>query len=224
MTTPQTQATVLQRGWRSHAWHPAGVSPSPAAAVAIPRPAPRRERRALDRWSRAIRGVSITLFALSLVALALQASVRGFEARGASMEPAIKNGENLIVNHLAYAQIDFGLLDWAPLINPDGHWASPARGHIIVFHSPVENSDLVKRVIALPGERVEIKRGRVHVDGKLLIEPYAAGVTTCDEICTWDVPDGEYFVLGDNRANSRDSREGWTVPRSSIIGRKLLTY
>ena len=94
-----------------------------------------------------------------------------------------------------------------------------------MFHSPIGGSDLIKRVIGLPGERVEIERGRVIVDGRQLIEPYVQGAEThCGGDCTWDVPEGYYFVLGDNRRDSRDSREGWMVPADSIVGKKLFSY
>ena len=213
MPTNDRPTITLRRGARTQTWRI-----EPGQAIAAPRPS-RREKWYARAWFAATVAI-----ALPLAILAIQASVKGFEARGVSMEPALHDGDHIFVNRLAYSQVDFGLLDWSPVADPSSRWAYPSRGDIIVFKAPVDDSDLVKRVIALPGEHVEITRGLVIVNERELTEPYTAGPTTCGGVCAWDVPDGEYFVLGDNRANSRDSREGWTVPGANIIGKKLLTY
>jgi signal peptidase I len=140
------------------------------------------------------------------------------------MEPAIHSGDHLIVNRLAYGHIAFGLLDWLPLVNVGVRWGKPGRGDIIVFRSPVEDKELVKRVVGLPGETVIIADGHVAIDGETLSEPYAVGNTACADICQWKVPDDAYFVLGDNRVISLDSRGGWFVPLGNVAGKKLLTY
>jgi signal peptidase I len=173
------------------------------------------------RWIRI--GV-IVVVVIACVLFALQASLQGFDAEGVSMEPALHNGDHLIVNKLAYAQIDFGLLDWAPLIDIHGHWKTPGRGDVVVFKSPKDGKELVKRVVGMPGEWVMVSNDAVYIDGKQLDEPYAQGATRCEDSCLWKVPDGQYFMLGDNRENSLDSREGWTVPLSSIDGEKLFAY
>ncbi len=175
-------------------------------------------------WASRVRLGIAVLVAASLTLLALQGSVKGFKADGVSMEPALHDGDHIVVNRLAYAQKDFGLLDWAPLLDPSSRWAEPERGDVIVFRSPVDGRELVKRVIGLPGETVTIDQQFIYINDVIMIDPWAANPTSCAGDCTWSVPDGEYFVLGDNRQDSRDSREGWTVPIGNIAGKKLLTY
>jgi signal peptidase I len=115
---------------------------------------------------------------------------------------------------------------------------------VIVFRAPTSpNRDFIKRIIGLPGDTVLIdsNEGTVQVNGKLLDEPYIQGRTNCTQsttpTCTFNVPpagssgardtcgsDECFFVLGDNRQNSSDSRGGWFVPRENIIGKTLITY
>jgi len=137
-----------------------------------------------------------------------------------SMEPTLSVGDRIIVNKVSYRLHDVN------------------RGDLVVF-SPTGPAaadgidDLIKRVIALPGETVTLDAGRVIIDGGLLLEPYlpAPDITTDMEVvpgcagsaagaCT--VPDGHVFVLGDNRANSRDSRFFGPVPVDSIAGRAFV--
>jgi signal peptidase I len=109
---------------------------------------------------------------------------------------------------------------------------SPARGDIVVFNAPAlakarcqESGTFVKRIIGLPGERVTERRGIVYVDGKRLAEPYVDPSRRDRLTRTWPrVGAHAYFVMGDNRADSCDSREWGTVPRSSLIGPVVATY
>jgi signal peptidase I len=151
------------------------------------------------------------------------------------------------VNKLEYAEIDLGVFDWLPFYdsgtNPIHHlWGKPDRGDVVVFQAPTSTQrDFIKRVIGLPGDRIEILRetGEVRVNGDSLYEPYIQGTTDCgvNEQCVWYVPDEGseealdkcgsdacYFVMGDNRQNSSDSRQGWLVPKENIIGKALITY
>jgi signal peptidase I len=95
-----------------------------------------------------------------------------------------------------------------------------------VFRSPVDDRELVKRVIGLPGDSISIQGNALYINGIIFADPWGASQTACNDggECAWHVPEGEYFVLGDNREDSRDSREGWTVPIENIDGRKLLAY
>jgi signal peptidase I len=124
------------------------------------------------------------------------------------MEPNLQESQRILINKMVYT------------------FHEPERGDIIVFH-PYNNSqaDFVKRVIGLPGETIEIKEGTVfiHKDGNILPldEPYIKEQITR----TFEgnpIPQDEYFVLGDNRNNSNDSRTGWTVKREDIIGKAWL--
>jgi signal peptidase I len=109
---------------------------------------------------------------------------------------------------------------------------SPARGDIVVFKAPElarsrceEGGTFVKRIVGLPGELVTERRGIVYVGGNQLIEPYIDPSRRDRLTRSWPrVPKGQYFVMGDNRANSCDSREWGPVPRSSLIGPVVATY
>lgn len=125
-----------------------------------------------------------------------------------SMEPTIETGSRMIGFRLSY------------ILN------EPERGDIIIFKYPDDESVYyVKRIIGLPGETVEIKDGFVYIDGQILSEDYLS-VTTEGDFGPYEVPEGCYFVLGDNRNNSHDSRY-WTntyVPEENIVGRALFCY
>ncbi|HEY5625227.1 MAG TPA: signal peptidase I, partial [Dehalococcoidia bacterium] len=170
--------------------------------------------------------LSIGTLTASAIGLIFALSFRSFEAQGSSMEPGLSDRDGLLVARVVYEELDFGLFDWLPLYeSSDLRWGSPDRGDVIVFDSPVGNQQLVKRAIGLPGDTVRISAGDVYVNGEKLDEPYAQAPTaclqTCDEI---QVPDGRYFVLGDNRGGSLDSRQGWTVERSDVVGKVLFSY
>ena len=104
----------------------------------------------------------------------------------------------------------------------------PQRGDVIIFHSPTnEHSDYIKRIIGLPGESVEIKDETVYIrqkDGDVLPldEPYIRKPPRYT-FPQHKVTENDYFVLGDNRNNSNDSHNGWTVPRQNIIGKAWLS-
>jgi signal peptidase I len=107
--------------------------------------------------------------------------------------------------------------------------SSPTRGDIIVFKTPPEAAQkcgeggtFVKRLIGLPGETVSERNGRVSIDGRPLKEPYVEYRDT--QTGTWRVPKGEYFFLGDNRAQSCDSRQWGSVPRGNLIGTVFFRY
>ena len=155
----------------------------------------------------AAREVLQTLLVALILALAIRAFVvESFLVDGVSMEPTLHDGERLLVDKLSY------------------RWHPPRRFDIVVFRYPQDPSrDFIKRVIALPGETVEIQEGKVYVDGRLLDEPYLESRGQ-DFYPPTTVPPGHVFVLGDNRPHSDDSRSGWTVPIREIIGRAVLVY
>jgi signal peptidase I len=115
------------------------------------------------------------------------------------------------------------------------HFRSPRRGEIIVFDTPAKavqqcgaGGTFVKRLIGLPGETVhEDTRGNLFIGGKLLEEPYLDAERKREDAGnagTWHVPQGGYFMMGDNRAQSCDSRRWGAVPRDNIIGEVFATY
>ncbi|MCI0838567.1 MAG: signal peptidase I [Chloroflexi bacterium] len=202
---------------------------------------PRPERR----WAVTARELAETLLLALLIFFAVRASFQNFKVEGASMEPSLENGEYVIVNKLSYAQLDSGFLDWLPFVGggsdgPEYLWGSPDRGDVIVFAAPTSTSrDFIKRIIGVPGDEVLINEtnGEVSINTVVLFEPYIQGTTACGSACRFDIPlagsqesfdtcgSSEcYFVMGDNRQNSSDSRQGWLVPRENIIGKTLITY
>jgi len=204
--------------------------------ITVPRPA--------RRWTVTARELVETALLALLIFLAVRASFQNFRVEGASMQPSLQNGEYLIVNKLTYAGIDTSIFNFLPFYEAEDDsvrhlWDDPSRGDIIVFRAPTSISrDFIKRIIGLPGETVEIdESGVVSVDGAVLTEPYISGATTCNLSCTRVIPEANtpearadcgsnacYFVMGDNRQNSSDSRQGWLVPEENIIGKALLTY
>jgi signal peptidase I len=139
-----------------------------------------------------------------------------------SMEPTVLIGDHLIVSRIGYdAGIPFTNYH-VPL------WREPKRQQIIVFRAPLPEQgfpDFIKRCIGLPGDTVEVKRGVVYVNGQKLSEPYREDPPNPTENRpAIHVPQGEYFMMGDNRENSYDSRYWGFVPRANIIGTPLMIY
>jgi len=102
----------------------------------------------------------------------------------------------------------------------------PERGDVIIFHPPPPNSPkttpFIKRIIALPGDIVEVKKGSVYVNGSQLHEPYIKEPPKYT-FSQYKIPEDNYFVLGDNRNNANDSHTGWMLPRQNIIGKAWLS-
>jgi signal peptidase I len=144
--------------------------------------------------------VGIAVFAL------FHLTIGSFKVYGTSMLPTVEEGEYIMVSKAAY------------------FFGQPQRGDIIVFDSPQDpRSDLIKRIIGLPGDTVEIRDDKVTVNGTPLTEPYTFEAPHY-LVLPEEIPAGHYFVLGDNRNNSSDSHRGWTVPRQNIIGKAWITY
>ncbi|HEY7003941.1 MAG TPA: signal peptidase I [Gaiellaceae bacterium] len=111
------------------------------------------------------------------------------------------------------------------------HFRDPHRGDIVVFNTPEKafeacgaGGTFVKRIIGLPGDVVSEKGGTVSINGQVLNEPYVPQDERDDRSGTWKVPQGSYFMMGDNRAQSCDSREWGSVPRSDLIGPVFAVY
>ena len=214
---PATQVVAGQSGDRAGDFGPPAAPEHPGAEhvdLGIPGAAG-GVRRALFEWGTVIVGAIV--MALFVKAFLFQA----YYIPSPSMEPTLVNGDRIIVNKLSY----------------ELHAVN--RGDVVVFAAPPGSGsdvkDLIKRVIALSGETVSMSEGRVRIDGGLLLEPYLVSQNMtkgfppppgCDASLraadTCRVPAGHIFVLGDNRANSKDSRFFGPVPEDSIIGRAFL--
>jgi signal peptidase I len=146
-----------------------------------------------------------------------------------SMENTLLIGDHLIMSRIGYdAGVPF--TNWHVSL-----WRNPQRQQMVIFRPPYDRkqSDLIKRVIGLPGERIDIHDGFVWIDGKNLEEKYTTGPTEVpprSEVLPsfqglpFTVPKDQYFVMGDNRGNSYDSRFWGCVPRSDILGTPVVIY
>jgi len=167
-------------------------------------PETQTEEQEVD-WKR----VGLDILETIVLAFILYFGINALSARvrvdGFSMNPTLQNGEYILVNRLAYKT------------------GQPERGDIIVFRLPGDESqDLIKRVIGLPGDVVRISDGVVTVNGAKLEESYIAQ----DPLYfgEWTVLEGNLFVLGDNRNDSRDSHQWGLLPFENIIGKSVLIY
>jgi signal peptidase I len=124
---------------------------------------------------------------------------------GISMEPSFYSGQRILVSKVSYRMHE------------------PERGDVIVFTpNNGEKGEFIKRVIALPGDTVEVKEGAVSLNGVELKEPYIKSAPDYP-LDKQKIPANNYFVLGDNRNRSNDSHNGWVVPRQNIIGKAWVT-
>ena len=159
--------------------------------------------------------------------LILQASVQNFRVQGESMDPTLVNQQHLLVSKLAYAVLPTQTALAATVGVPDDAayvFNPPQRGDIVVFHlADRQGADLVKRVVGLPGETVEMRDGRVYIDSELLEEPYLRGFDDSNEEPVL-VQEGHYYVLGDNRGVSFDSRSMGPIDQAHIIGKAWISY
>ena len=177
-----------------------------------------------------IRELIETVILALLIFLALQFSVQNFKVEGSSMQPTLEEGQYVVVNKVVYFHLSPSGLRSLFAFDSDNQDRSifpirdPKRGDVIIFHFPLDVSrDFVKRVIGLPGDTVSIRQGQVFVNELMLEEPY---VTRPDKtnMSPAKVGPNEYFVLGDNRRASNDSRDWGTVPTDNIIGRAWVSY
>ena len=155
-----------------------------------------------------VRETLLTLAVALVIFFGLQAIVQDYIIKEYSMEPNFQEEQRVLVNKVVYKLHD------------------PERGDVIVLHPPPpydqKSIPFIKRIIALPGDTVEIKSAAVYVNGFRLSEPYIKAAPTYT-FESYRVPANNYFVLGDNRNNSSDSHMGWTVPRQNIIGKAWLS-
>lgn len=169
--------------------------------------------RRMPRWRPF---VEIGLVALAL-ALGARSMVQSRVVAGSSMEPTLRDGERVLVDRIAY-------------LGP----REPRRGDVVVFkswprrldpfdHAAVEGDDFIKRVVGVPGDRVEIRSGRVFLNGRVLDDADLVHPPVGDSEALV-LAHGEYYVLGDNRSNSSDSRLFGAVSAERIVGRAWLRY
>ena len=168
-----------------------------------------------------------TILLAVAIFLVLHASIQNFKVEGPSMVPHLNHGEYLLVNKLVYRGFSLNdIYNVVPGLSSDSEdvfypFHQPQRDEVLVFQFPHDpDRDFVKRIIGIPGDVIAIRGGRVFRNGLYLEEPYVTekGNTHMAPV---RVPSSNYFVLGDNRPNSNDSRT-WSfmfVPHDAIVGK-----
>jgi len=222
---------------------PTGPDAPPAASAPPARPDGRQQSPGAQPWwrirprglSRALgvevaQGVAVT----AALVLGARAIVQNFRIDGTSMEPNFQAGQVLIINKAAYFHVEDTPLVLARLLPTTAQgsvkylFGGPRRGDVVVFHAPPEpDTDFIKRVIGLPGDRVLVRNGQVLVNDQPVVEPeihFRANYTYPVDSQPLVVPADSYFVLGDNRPISFDSHTGWVVPASALVGQAWVTY
>lgn len=151
----------------------------------------------------------VVIFAVAyLLAYALQNFLFGnFEIKQHSMEPTLYEFDRVFINRMTYK------------------YSNPNRGDIVILLDPTgKQDDFVKRVIALPGEVVSIKNGEVFVNEKKIDEPYISKDLSIENMGSIRVPSDNFFVMGDNRPVSSDSRRFGPIPKENILGKVFVVW
>lgn len=170
-----------------------------------------RVKRAEARKSSLLRTVIeivVIVAAAFAIAMLVQAFVvKPFTIHQVSMEPTLDEGDRILINRMVY------------------HFREPKSGDVIVFHSPVtEGEDLVKRVVAVGGDVVAIRDGSLYVNGVAQEEPYLLEQDFAGEYPETVIPEGQLFVMGDNRNNSGDSRFFGPIDKGLVLGCAFCVY
>ncbi len=157
------------------------------------------------KWGRFFLDIVETLVLAVVLLFGINALSARVRVDGFSMRPSLDDGEFVLVSKVNYKL------------------SNVQRGDIIVFHFPLDpEQELIKRVIGLPGDTVQIKDGKVTVNGQVLDEPYIAEAPRYAS--QWDVPADMLFVLGDNRNDSSDSHAWGFLPHENVVGKAVLIY
>ena len=178
-----------------------------------------------------IRELIETVLLSLAVFLALHLSVQNFRVEGSSMVPTLAEGQYIVANKIVYSRVATdSIFRFLPFVQPsgEGDWLytfhPPEHGEIIIFNFPADRSrDLVKRVIGLPGDVIEIQEGRVIRNGEALDEPYVVNGDR-RSYAPVEVPENSYYVLGDNRRASSDSRDWGFLSDEHVLGRAWVSY
>ncbi|HSX58173.1 MAG TPA: signal peptidase I [Candidatus Saccharimonadales bacterium] len=169
-------------------------------------------------WSTVVDVIETVVVAAAIFVVVYLFLLQPHQVRGASMKPNFQDGQYILTDKISY------------------RFAQPKRGEVIIFKAPTDmDVDFIKRIIGLPGERVKISDGKVTIyndqnkNGFVLNEPYqtlgpTSGGKEAPQNTEVTIPKDQYFVLGDNRLESFDSRSWGTLPKKNIIGKAWLRY
>lgn len=156
----------------------------------------------------ALYNFTVVMLVLATVIIALNGIVMNLPINGTSMGPTLWNADRVLISRAAY-------------------WFSPVQvGDMVAFTVPGEDTHAIKRVIGVPGDLIAMREQRVYRNGDPLPEPYVEWQCepwNCPDM-VWELGEDDYFLLGDNRNYSRDSRDFGPVPRQNIEGRAVLKF
>jgi len=156
-------------------------------------------------WKRFVLDIIETLALAAILFFGINLVSARVRVDGFSMQPTLEDGEFVLVSKVNY---QFGDVE---------------RGDIVVFHFPLDpEQELIKRVIGLPSDTISVQNGQVSVNGWVLDEPYIAAAPAYSG--EWIVPDGQLFVLGDNRNDSSDSHSWGYLPLEKVVGKAVVIY
>lgn len=155
-------------------------------------------------WSETLEALVLAVILAAVIRFFL---FEPFYIPSGSMEPTLMPGDRIIVNKFIYL------------------FKEPVRGDIMVFRYPKDpERDFIKRVIGVPGDTVEIRNSDLYINGKKVSEPYLPAGLKFQDFAPVTVPPGNFFMLGDNRNNSEDSRFWGMMPKANIRGKAILIY
>jgi signal peptidase I len=166
------------------------------------------EARRKQSTMRTVIEIVVIVAAAFAIAMLVQALlIKPFTIHQVSMRPTLEEGDRILINRVVY------------------HFREPKNGDVIVFHSPVTvGEDLVKRVIGVPGDTVAVRGGKLYVNGVAQNEPYLLEQNFAGEYPEMKIPEGQLFVMGDNRNNSGDSRFFGPIDRKLVLGCAFVVY
>ncbi len=154
--------------------------------------------------------LEVIVLAVGIFLIVYLLILRPHKIKGLSMHPTFPDAEYLLTEKVSYYRND------------------PQRGDVIVFKPPISEDEFIKRVIGIPGDTVMIQAGKVYLNGELLREDYIKVDTNPSgflaEGQNYTVPEGNYFVMGDNRPHSSDSRAWGPITKKVITGKAWLVY
>jgi signal peptidase I len=159
-----------------------------------------------EKYARVIRELIETIAFTLLIFLVIRFAAQSFRVDGESMEPGLHTDEYVLVDKVTYL------------------FHAPERGDVVVFHYPLDTQrDFIKRIIGVPGDIVSTTSSSVIVDGQSLHEPYISLAHNFG-VSKWKLGPNQFFVMGDNRDNSLDSRSWGPLDRSYFVGKVMVVY
>lgn len=156
--------------------------------------------------------LEVIVLAVGIFLIVYLLILRPHKIKGASMEPNFPDGEYLLTEKVSYYLND------------------PQRGDVVVFKPPISDDEFIKRIVGLPEETISLKGGKIYINGKLLKEDYIADIVFTNpgsflsEGEEYKIPQELYFVIGDNRPHSSDSRMWGPIDEKSMAGRSWVVY